>query len=80
MRASIRVFPGMGGFEVVNSFIANPNTTAEIRGGAAKVIGAASQNNPAVQANALQDGVLHGLLSQIIVATHNTETKSTLYA
>ena len=31
------VLQGMGGFETVNSFIANPNTTAEIRGAAAKV-------------------------------------------
>lgn len=70
----------MGGFETVNSFIANPNTTAEIRGAAAKVIGAASQNNPTVQANALKDGVLPRLLSQLGAASQKTETKRTLYA
>eukprot|EP00040_Diaphanoeca_grandis_P021817 m.116492 g.116492 ORF g.116492 m.116492 type:complete len:448 (-) comp28510_c0_seq1:251-1594(-) len=70
----------MGGFELINSYIANVNVSVVIRSVAAKVIGAACQNNPVAQQHAVNDGILPILLVQLDTSNDSTEIKRTLYA
>jgi hypothetical protein len=73
----------MGGYELVVGWISDTNTTTDVRGAAAVVLGAACSNNPAAQAEVAKAGALPQLTAQLqaaVGAGRNAEAKRMVHA